>query len=1005
MKNGQYTIRKRLMALILSILMINQILPLSVLAEAGEVVSSEQIEGVSYSKVTFRAVDEQGKVKPFGKTRLVQTGSAIGKLPNTPTRKGYVFTGWYVDGVKIDANYIVRGSLEIIGRYEPKSGNASEEGDPNVTDEDPSGEIEPGNVPTGSNTDETDPEGKIPGEEASGEHESGNVPAESDPDETDPEGKTPGEVASGEHESENVPAESGPDETNPEGKIPDEDSSDETVVDVTTTDEETPSEDIPEEVIPVEVIPEGETQEETTPDEEKTDEGIPVEGTAEGDTQEKDIPEEEIPEGEKQEETNLEPADVVNHTVIFTAFGETIESRQIAEGEAVGEFPEAPVREGYTFHHWVITGQGGDVSAATIVYTDLEIAASYTCDYPATYLRGMGNEWSVSVNVPEGALPETTLFRVVPVSGENYRGAVESALGGSVKNITAVDLFFVDLFNRTKEIEPLKPVTVHVSIPGLDNSATHSVVHIKESGEAEVVQRGVTGSNFTFEADQFSIYVVQEDKIVTVNFYDKDGNLITNEYIKQNSDGTVQELYSPSFTLSYGESFYGWATEENASSGKTISELNTEIGNSWSQIGDQLNYYAVVKKVYVIRYQKYDSNGKIDILETVEIPTDAENKSHEILGDLGSDAGSTFVGWMAQDGTVYEQGKTITVTNHLDLYLKETGRYWLVFDANAGGPGSGVEYIPPQLIFGEGKVTVKPEDPERLGYYFKGWNTKADGTGEWWYKTDGSVTSKFGGTLSGDITLFAQWEGAPTSYHVVFWQQDAGDEAGLTDNAKHYNYVGGYEVSEGVLTGDTVAITDTDTSYEHKASVYLGANPNSIDFSHYHWNESKTDNSKIAASDGTTTLNVYYDLDMYTLKFQIYDYAYTETTGNSEPQYGFYNGEYVPIYRSGNKWYRTKSGWLRPTYSNPYNGPRYTRSQGWQTIKEIYALVGHNISGNFPIVGTNGVTYDNGERWEPQGSNIYNQVLVFIDVMPAENIVFHLNKRFPNLWTITHFVA
>lgn len=302
-----------------------------------------------------------------------------------------------------------------------------------------------------------------------------------------------------------------------------------------------------------------------------------------------------------------EPAEVKYYSVRFVANGETVETRQVAEGEAIGAFPEAPAREGYTFHHWMTAGQGNEVNAGTIVTADMEIVASYTCDYPALNVQGFGNGWTVSVKVPEGALPETTMFRVLPVNGEKYRDAVESAVGGSVGNITAVDLFFVDRFNRSKELEPLKPVTVKVSIPGLDNSKTHSVVHVKDDGDAEVVQSGIEGSQFTFEADQFSIYAVTDDvKILTVDFYDGDGNKITSEYIRE-IDGTVQKLYSPGFELEYGEQFFGWKNSPDATEYVDIDDINEYIEQNFDAINasEPLKYYAAVKKVYVITYYQY----------------------------------------------------------------------------------------------------------------------------------------------------------------------------------------------------------------------------------------------------------------------------------------------------------------------------------------------------------------------------------------------------------------
>ena len=52
-----------------------------------------------------------------------------------------------------------------------------------------------------------------------------------------------------------------------------------------------------------------------------------------------------------------------------------------------------------------------------------------------------------------------------------------------------------------------------------------------------------------------------------------------------------------------------------------------------------------------------------------------------------------------------------------------------------------------------------------------------------------------------------------------------------------------------------------------------------------------------------------------------------------------------------------------------------------------------NISNQFPIVGDNGITYNNGERWDPQNSSVYDEVIVSLEIMPAENINFHLSRN------------
>lgn len=84
--------------------------------------------------------------------------------------------------------------------------------------------------------------------------------------------------------------------------------------------------------------------------------------------------------------------------------------------------------------------------------------------------------------------------------------------------------------------------------------------------------------------------------------------------------------------------------------------------------------------------------------------------------------------------------------------------------------------------------------------------------------------------------------------------------------------------------------------------------------------------------DGSTIINVYYDRVEYTITF--------------------YDGD-TKVYTIQEKW-------------------------------------GADLSDHWPIVGTNGTTYNSGERWNPSGASLYNQVLVFIAVMPQES--FTLKK-------------
>lgn len=183
----------------------------------------------------------------------------------------------------------------------------------------------------------------------------------------------------------------------------------------------------------------------------------------------------------------------------------------------------------------------------------------------------------------------------------------------------------------------------------------------------------------------------------------------------------------------------------------------------------------------------------------------------------------------------------------------------------------------------------------------------------------------------------------------------------------------------------------TDVTYGNNAYARI----NGRDYQYTGFHLDRYDQNVTITPEGNAVVNVYYDRNEHTLQFQVLDDIYTPTTSNNGTQYGLVDGQYVELTRHGrgnnrSPYYWTyNDGWISegPTYT----GTRYTRSRDWQTIKTITALYEQPIGNNFPIVGTNGVTYNNGERWEPQNSLTYHQVLVYIDVMPNEDITFRLN--------------
>jgi len=108
--------------------------------------------------------------------------------------------------------------------------------------------------------------------------------------------------------------------------------------------------------------------------------------------------------------------------------------------------------------------------------------------------------------------------------------------------------------------------------------------------------------------------------------------------------------------------------------------------------------------------------------------------------------------WLRSNGSVPIKPGTETLAS---LYLKDIGStvvfsaQWcaevaVVFDENGG------DNTVPQIMTGTGLYITLPGSPGRAGYYFAGWNTRADGTGD-------TYAAKSSYTVNGNATLFAQW--------------------------------------------------------------------------------------------------------------------------------------------------------------------------------------------------------------------------------------------------------
>ena len=707
-----------------------------------------------------------------------------------------------------------------------------------------------------------------------------------------------------------------------------------------------------------------------------------------------------------------------------------------------------------------------------------------------TVLASDGHNYQITVTCgPDTGIPEDAELHVSELAGEEYDDYLErtaQALGVESSALGYARLFDIKIVKDGEKIQPAAGTFVDVKIALADkddsgaSAASTQVVHF--GSETELLDNTTEGQIVSFETSGFSIVAVIEndDQRIAYRFYNGT-RLLATEYISPGRD-----LYHfGDVSGEYGESFVGWAYTQNATTpvdDGTMSTLNAhlEVGevdsgswqasvpelyaqlnngtqNPWVTENDDtidnwddvsnltyVNMFAVFQKAYYLRYMHMHTNGSVYVINTVQVLEDASNKVRlvdQTPTSTGEDS-DQFLGWLdVATLTTYRNGlDNITVDHHIDLYEKYEGFNWLVFDSNKAA-GASATYTPPQLLDSRvpTQVTQQPDDPEMKGYAFTGWNTKADGSGTWWYKTDGSVTNLFGRAISNDTLLYAQWEPSPQNYYVVFWRQLASDEVGLSDDEKSYEYI--RTSTRNSVTGATVSIESADR------------NLSTGDFAYCTFNADKSDTASVTVNaDGTTTLNVYYDRTPFTLSFQVEDYTYTQNndgnyakigdtyvrlrgSGSTRYYLAYSDGTPVPYgttvyYRStggpgggGSQWNSTTDPDTGRTYYpsqsqtnalvwTPYTGGssnRYNRSDNtsWQTIYTITALPGHDIFDDWTFTGTNGVYYDQTDTrhsWNPQDSATYTARITSMRLMPAENIVFHYYTSSNTVRTFYYYV-
>ena len=622
-------------------------------------------------------------------------------------------------------------------------------------------------------------------------------------------------------------------------------------------------------------------------------------------------------------------------------------------------------------------------------------------DAPQKLTAKLDDGTVVTVEAGADVLPSGTTVEARVVNSQTVIDAITAEVqrkGGTAE--TTVKAIDVTLRNADgSEVQPSGKVKVTFSKTGM-RSDDVSVYHVTEvdgreaqadaSSRLKVEQVDTTRAKAdeqVFEAEHFSIYaVVGQDPRLKVTFYGKDKQTeIASVLVKRSNTQaeTNKIVYDPGVgTLEDDEAFRGWTTEPNYTMDTpalTIDQIRQkayEQASSATEDGGELKLYPMIHKIITIVY--LDENEASVGSDAVEVPLGDTRATYTVdMAYTPASATQNFEGWKVKEGgsaiegyasgAVYPNKTQVALKMDADvrqivLSVNAPEGHWLVFDEN----GQDATYNAPQFVK-SGDATKEPAlEPKRAGYTFGGWYTDED-------CTPGNEFH-FGGTIADNTTIYAKWDHSDTAdYTVVVWKQNvAGD---------------GYDFSKYVmLSGDVESTIDTVVRSGSGNGAYAIINGSPERYTGFHLDH--FDQNVTITPEGTAVLNVYYDRTQYTLTFRAPVYIYRPVYFDTgEQQYGLVNGQYVPIsydYWSG-YWTYTDN---QITYQ--YRGTRYRREETnrLQTVKTITALYQQDISQSFPIVGTDGTSYD-GYVWTPQNSAVFTTGDVHsLETMPAENTTF-----------------
>ena len=451
------------------------------------------------------------------------------------------------------------------------------------------------------------------------------------------------------------------------------------------------------------------------------------------------------------------------YTVTFNANGGTVSSssKTVTYDSAYGTLL-APTKTGYTFVGWMLNGD--DVTADTIVKTAEQHAliATWTANtYTVTFNTNGG-----TVSPTSNTVTYDSAYRTLPAPTKTgYIFAGWKLNGNAVTANTVVKTAQNHTLDATWTANTYT-VTFNAG-SGTVSPTSKTVIYDSAYGTLPVP----TKTGYTFAGWTLNGNAVTADTIVkTAQDHALDPTWTANTYtVTFNANGGT--VSSSSKTVTYdnaygilpiptktGYTFAGWNLNGNAVTAGTIVKTaqNHTLDATWTA-----NTYTVT----------FNANGGTVSPASKDVTYDGAYGTLPVP----TKTGYTFAGWNLNGNAVTAGTIVKTAQDHKLDAVWTANTYTVTFNAN-GGSGT----MSSSLHAYDVAKAISANAFTRDGYAFKGWNTKADGSGT--HYADNAVVKNLTTVSAGSVTLYAQWTITSSYYEIA-------SSKWVTDDDKVYDTI------------------------------------------------------------------------------------------------------------------------------------------------------------------------------------------------------------------------